>query len=117
MSVHKVTGKIIVAFFAAHVLLYSNNFVQMGIFWKTIWLPKFVVAVISAGIFLAIGITSIGSFRRSKYWWFYRVHVVGSVAILPLLYFHVSTIRLYLFESAIVVIANALFRSIITRSN
>lgn len=111
LALHKVTGKIIIAFFAAHVTLYSSAFVQMGLFWSSITQLKFAVAVISAGIFSVLGFTSAGFFRRSRYWWFYRVHVVGSVVILPLLWFHVSHIRTYLYQSGAVVVANTLFRS------
>ena len=112
LALHKVTGKIIIAFFAAHVTLYSSAFVQMGLFWSSVTQFKIIVAVISASILFVLGATSAGFFRRSNYWWFYRVHVVGSVVILPLLFFHVSHIRLYLYESGAVVLANALLRTL-----
>jgi hypothetical protein len=68
------------------------------------------VALISAGILCTLGITSTGFFRRRHYRRFYRVHVVGSVIILPLLFFHVEHLRIYLLESAIVVMMNAVLR-------
>lgn len=110
MSLHRVTGKIIIAFFAVHISLYSNFFVQMGMFWESVRLSKIVVAIISAGILFTIGITSAGFFRRMHHWWFYKIHVIGSAIILPLLFFHVKYIRTYLFESAIVLVLNAVLR-------
>ncbi|PVI07514.1 hypothetical protein DM02DRAFT_609027 [Periconia macrospinosa] len=110
MALHKVTGKIIIGFFAAHVVLYGSRFVQMGIFFRLVQQLNIAVGVISAAVFLTIGITSTAFFRRRKYWWFYRVHVVGSAIVLPLLFFHVRHIRVYLFESAVVVALNAALR-------
>lgn len=112
MSLHKVTGKIVIAFFALHISLYSIFFVQFGIFWNTIQQSYIVVALTSAGILFVLGITSIQFFRRRYYWWFYKLHVVGSAVVLPLLFFHVNPIRIYLFESAAVLVTNALLRMI-----
>ncbi|OKL58379.1 hypothetical protein UA08_06067 [Talaromyces atroroseus] len=111
MSLHKVTGKIIIAFFAVHMSLYSICFVQMGIFWKSVQQPNIVVALISAGILFIIGSTATQFFRRRYYSWFYMLHVIGSTLVLPLLFFHVNHIRIYLFESAAVLIINAVLRS------
>jgi hypothetical protein len=110
ISLHKVTGKIIIAFFAVHISLYSIFFVQMNMFWQIIRHSNIVIAIISAGVLCTIGITSTGFFRHRNYWWFYKIHVIGSVVILPLLFFHVIHIRIYLFESAIVIIMNAVLR-------
>ncbi|KAF2648013.1 hypothetical protein K491DRAFT_699250 [Lophiostoma macrostomum CBS 122681] len=107
MSLHQVTGRIILSFFAAHVVLYSYAFVQMSIFWQSVRNPKITVGLISAGILFVLGVTSTGLFRRRQYRWFYRVHVTGSSIILVLLFFHVEHIRIYLLESAVVVITNA----------
>ncbi|KAF2499676.1 hypothetical protein BU16DRAFT_480549 [Lophium mytilinum] len=110
MSVHKVTGKIIIAFFAIHISLYSIFFVQIDMFWTSIRHSNIVVALISAAILFTLGVTSTGLFRRRDYWWFYKIHLIGSVLILPLLFFHVNHIRIYLFESAIVLVMNAVLR-------
>ncbi len=110
MSLHKVTGKIIIAFLAIHISLYSSFFMQMGMFWEIIYYPNIVVAIISTGILFIIGITATGVFRYRYYWWFYRIHVIGSALVLPLLFFHVKYIRIYLFESAAVLIINAFLR-------
>ena len=115
LSVHRVTGKIIIAFFAVHISFYSIFFVQMDMFWETIRHLNIVVAIISAGILFTLGITSTAFFRRRHYWWFYKIHVIGSVTILPLLFFHVKHIRTYLFESAIVLIMNAVLRMFSSR--
>lgn len=109
---HKATGKIIILFFALHALSCGNAFLQMNMFWKAALQPKFLVALLSIGIFFALGITSSGAFRRRSYSWFYKVHVVGSAMLLLLLFFHVSSIRPYLLESAAVFALNVVLRTL-----
>ena len=93
---------------ALHAILYSSIFVRMDIFGKSIQKPKIAVALIGVTIFGTIGITSTKSFRRRAYSWFYKVHLIGSVVVLPLLFFHVEHIRIYVLESAAFVGLNAL---------
>lgn len=116
MALHKVTGKIILAFFGLHVSFYFYFFAQAGILWTAIQNTYIVVALISAGILSVLGFTSMQSFRRKNYAWFYRVHVVGSAVVLPLLYFHVVAIRAYLIESGAVLLANAAYRILGSRA-
>lgn len=115
MSLHKVTGRIIIAFFAVHISLYSILFVEMGMFWSIVRHLNIAVAMISAGILLIPGITATGFFRRRNHWWFYRLHVTGSAVILPLLFFHIKHIRVYLVESAMVLVMNAVLRTLGSR--
>jgi hypothetical protein len=110
LSLHLVTGRIIILFVTLHAILYSNIFMRMNIFGKSIRQPNIAVALISVTIFGTIGITSIRSFRRRAYSWFYKVHFIGSALVLPLLFFHVRHIRIYVLESAAVVGLNALLR-------
>jgi DMSO/TMAO reductase YedYZ heme-binding membrane subunit len=110
MSIHQVTGRIILMFIAAHVLLYSICFARMNIFWQSVRQPKILVGLISAGILCTLGITSTPFFRRRHYRWFYKVHVTGSIVILPLLFLHVEHLRIYLLESEVVVVMNVVLR-------
>jgi hypothetical protein len=110
ISWHKVTGRIIITFLALHVFYFSSILVQMNMFWTSAQQPHIAVALISASIFVVVGISSTGLFRRWKYVWFYKIHVVGSAIVLPLLFFHVSHIRVYIFESAAVVAINFVLR-------
>jgi hypothetical protein len=110
MSLHKVTRKVIVTFFAIHASFYDIFFVQMDIFWETIPHSNTVVSIISTSILFTIVITASESFRRRYYWLFYKLHIIGSAIVLPLLFFHVNHIRIYLLESAAVLIMTAVFR-------
>ena len=116
MSLHEVTGKIIIAFFAVHISFHSVFFLKMGIFWESIQHLNIVVAMISAGILFLLGVTATRFFRRRHHWWFYKIHVMGSALVLPLLFFHVNHIRIYLFESAVILIMNAVLRTFSSRN-
>jgi hypothetical protein len=111
-SLHLICGRTIIIFATIHAILYSNVFMQMNMLGKSIQQPKIAVAVISLGVFGAIGVTSIRVFRRKAYIWFYRVHFVGSAMVLPLLFFHALHIRIYILECAVVLALNALLRAL-----
>jgi len=98
-----------------HLLFYSMCFVRMGILWERIRHSNIVVAITSAGIIFAIVITSAGFFRRRYHWWFRKTHAVGSLLILPLLFFHISHVRIYIYESAIILLMNTIVRMVSSR--
>jgi DMSO/TMAO reductase YedYZ heme-binding membrane subunit len=110
MTLHKVTGRIILGFFALHVVFYVGFLVQMDLWSTFARQPKIAVGLASAVIFLLMGVTSMQWVRRRWYAVFYNVHVAGSVGVLGLLWFHVEAIRLYLVESAVVVVVRAVVR-------
>jgi hypothetical protein len=110
LSLHLVTGRIIILFVTLHAVLYGSILMRMNIFGKSIRQPNIAVALISVAIFGVIGITSIRSFRSRDYSRFYKVHLIGSATVLPLLFFHVHHIRIYILESGAVVVLNALLR-------
>lgn len=110
LSFHSVTGKIIILFLSLHAALYSSILIRMNIFSKSIQQSKITVALFSVALLGTIGITSIRSFRCRAYPWFYMIHLIGSTIILPPLYFHVSHIRIYILESAAIIVVNALLR-------
>lgn len=110
LSIHLVTGRIIILLVTLHAILYSSVLLRMGIFQQSARQPNISVALVSVAIFGVIGITSVRSFRRRAYSWFYKVHIVGSVIVLPLLFFHVRHVRIYILECAAVVGLHALLR-------
>ena len=110
LSVHLITGRVIILFVTLHAVLYSTILMRLGIFGTSIQQPNIAVALFSVAILGMIGITSIKSFRRRAYSSFYKVHIIGSALILLLLFFHVKHIRIYVLESAAVVGLNALLR-------
>ncbi len=110
LLLHQVLGPLILLFLTAHISLYTLLFIQLGIFWNSIRQTKIVVGVLSAVMFLAVGVSSMGWFRRRWYTWWWWIHALGSGAVLGLLLWHLRFVRVYLFESTVVVGLNGLMR-------
>lgn len=71
---------------------------------------KIIVAILSLAILGITAVTSLRRFRRQVYSVLWIIHFVGSIAILPLLYFHVRHTRIYMLECAVLVGLNAIVR-------
>ena len=110
LPLHFVTGRLLISSVAVHGVLYTSLFYQLGFFWASIKQTKVIVALISMSLFVAIAVTAQRDVRRKARAVFWYTHLAASTAILPLMFFHVVHIRLYLYESAAVVALNALAR-------
>lgn len=99
---HRLLGRAITALMASHALLYLNFYIQKGILGKRIRdrdVQLGVLAVTIAGILFA---TSCPWLRQRKYRIFFYLHVGLSASLIPVLYFHVSHIRIYIVESLLI---------------
>jgi predicted ferric reductase len=90
--------------------LYFNFYVQNSL--VAMKLKEFYVlcGIVGVVAFAAIGTTALAPLRRRSYRVFYVVHVVLATALVPVLFFHVHHIRIYLYETAAIYAVNALFR-------
>lgn len=111
MALHKTGGRIIIFFFGLHSLGYSGVFIQSHMFGTIARQPQMMVAIMSAAIFLIIGATTISAFRLRRYSLFHRIHYVGSIIAIVLLFFHNSYIRMYLVESLVVLFLKYIVRT------
>lgn len=59
---------------------------------------------------LALDGTALAPVRKWSYRVFYATHVVSAIALLPILFFHVSHIRIYLYETAAVYLLGSFLR-------
>lgn len=99
---HRSLGRLIVLFFACHASLYLNFYVQMGLLMKRIQDRDVILglcAVTSAGILFTSALARI---RDYSYRLFFYLHVALSIVLLPILYFHVIYLRVYILEAAAV---------------
>ncbi|KAL9029948.1 MAG: hypothetical protein Q9196_001876 [Gyalolechia fulgens] len=62
--------------------------------------------------FLILGTTALASVRKKNYFLFFTLHVTTSISILPILYFHVSHLRLYILESAAIYVLLIIQRNV-----
>ncbi|SMR50947.1 unnamed protein product [Zymoseptoria tritici ST99CH_1E4] len=108
LDIHQTLGRLIAIFMYAHAALYLNFYIQSSILISKLTQFYIVCGVLGVLSFTAINITSMTIFRTYSYKSFYTIHVICASALLPLLYFHVHHIRVYLYETlAIYLFSNA----------
>lgn len=107
---HQILGRIVTLLVGIHAALYFNFYVQNNL--MAMKLKEFYVLCGIFGViaFAAIGTTALAPLRRRSYRVFYVVHVVLAIALVPVLFFHVHHIRIYLYETAAIYAVNALVR-------
>lgn len=107
---HQLLGRIVTLLVVVHAALYLNFYVQSNLLESK--LKEFYVLCGIFGVlaFVAIGTTALAPLRRLNYRLFYIVHVVLAVALVPVLFFHVHHIRIYLYETATIYALNNLLR-------
>jgi predicted ferric reductase len=109
-SVHRVSGRIILVILSLHANFYLNFFVQASVFQKRIKDTDVILGLTAFLSLSLLGVTSLASFRQRSYRWFYTVHVIASTAAIPILFFHVSHLRIYIFECFLIQFFNIAFR-------
>ncbi|KAF2875434.1 ferric reductase like transmembrane component-domain-containing protein [Massariosphaeria phaeospora] len=108
---HQILGRIVFFLFALHAALYLNLFVLFGVLAKRIKDLDVIWGVISIIMFCAISTTALGLIRRWNYRVFYTSHVVIANLVVITLFFHVSHIRLYLYQVVAVIALHLVFRT------
>lgn len=97
---HRLLGRILIAFFTLHGLLYLNIFVQFSVLLKRLRSPIVLLGLGALFAMLLLNTTALSRLRTWSYRLFIGSHIILSMAILPLLYFHVPHSRLYVLETA-----------------
>ncbi|KAL9592916.1 MAG: hypothetical protein Q9179_006252 [Wetmoreana sp. 5 TL-2023] len=109
---HRALGRILLLFFSLHASFYLNFYVQKGLLLKRIQDQDVILGLLAIASFLILGITALARIREKKYFLFFTIHVLTSICVLPILYFHVSHIRPYILESALIYLLLILQRNI-----
>ncbi|MCJ1384650.1 hypothetical protein MMC17_007768 [Xylographa soralifera] len=97
---HRVFGYVLMSLFVAHATLYLNFYIQMGFLTKRIKDIDVQLGLAAVISFTIIGTSAISYIRHYSYRIFYTLHIALSFAILPILYFHVRYLRIYILETA-----------------
>ncbi|KAL9100502.1 MAG: hypothetical protein Q9163_004125 [Psora crenata] len=97
---HRLLGRIIVFFFACHAILYLNFYVQKGLLSKRIRDWDVFLGLCAFGIAWLLFTTTLARIRNYNYRIFFYTHVVLSASLLPILFLHVSHLRIYVLEAA-----------------
>ena len=99
---HRMLGRIIVLLMACHATLYLNFYIQKGLLLKRIQDWDVILglsAITSATLLFTAALSKI---RNLSYRLFFYSHVALSILLLPILYLHVSHLRIYILETVAV---------------
>ena len=97
---HRLLGRTIVFFFACHASLYLNFYVQKGLLSKRIRDWDVILGITAISSALLLFTTALSTIRNYSYRVFFYLHVILSISLLPILFLHVSHLRLYILEAA-----------------
>ena len=97
---HRLLGRTLIAFFAVHAAMYLNFYIQLNLLRKRIQDRDVILGLMAITTFMVIGTTALAKIRDWSYRLFFYLHVILSMSLLPILFFHVSHIRIYIIESA-----------------
>ena len=107
---HQALGRIVTLLVFLHAAFYLNFYVQSNILGNKLKEAYVLCGIAGTIAFAAIGTTALSPVRRWSYRVFYIVHVVLALALLPVLFFHVHHIRIYLYETAAIYAMGSLTR-------
>lgn len=93
-----------------------NFYVQANLVTSKLKEGYVICGILGIIAFTVVGTTALAPVRRASYRVFYVTHVALATALLPLLWFHVSHIRIYLFETAMVYALNVVLRSVSSKT-
>lgn len=79
--------------------MYLNFYIQKDLFLKRIRDWDVILGLTAISIALLIGTSALAKIRTWNYRLFFYLHVVLSISLLPVLYLHVSHLRLYILEA------------------
>ena len=99
---HRALGRVIVLLLACHASLYLNFYVQKGLLLKRMKDRDVILGLIAITSAVTIITSALARIRVYNYRLFLALHVLFSVLLLPVLYFHVSHIRIYILETVAV---------------
>ncbi|KAL8714255.1 MAG: hypothetical protein Q9220_001984 [cf. Caloplaca sp. 1 TL-2023] len=99
---HRALGRILILFFSLHASFYLNFYIQKSLLSTRIRDRDVILGLSAITSFLILGTTALAKIRTRNYFLFFVIHVTLSLSVLPILYFHVSHLRIYILESAVV---------------
>ncbi|KAF2773771.1 hypothetical protein EJ03DRAFT_264096 [Teratosphaeria nubilosa] len=116
ISLHQLLGRSITLLFYLHVAFYLNFYILSNLLAQKITEWYIICGIIATVAFTAVGTTALAPLKRWNYRAFFITHVSLATLILPLLYFHVRHIRIYIYETAAIYAVHAVLRFFSTKT-
>ena len=113
---HQGLGRVVTLLFYLHAGFYLNFFVRAHVLAKRIRDWDVVLGLVATVAFTVVGTTALAWVRKRNYRLFYRVHVALASLLLPVLYFHVHHIRLYIWQTLAVYVLHFVTRVLSEKS-
>jgi hypothetical protein len=101
-AAHQILGRVSTILFYLHAGFYLNFFIRAHVLAKRIKDWDVILGIVGTIAFTAVGTTALSWVRRLSYRVFYTTHVTLASILLPVLYFHVHHIRIYIIQTLIV---------------
>jgi len=115
-SSHQILGRIVTLLLFLHAAFYINLYVTVGVLRSKVVQTHIVCGILGLIAFAAVGTTALAPVRKWSYRVFYITHVTLATLVLPLLFFHVSHTRIYLYETAAIYAVNVVTRSLASKT-
>ncbi|XMA14099.1 hypothetical protein WAI453_006890 [Rhynchosporium graminicola] len=96
---HRMTGRIIYCLLLCHAAWYMNFFVQIGVVQKRLADLVVIIGVLGFAMLTLLVTTSLEVVRRWSYRAFFVCHLIIGVTLMPLLFFHAKSLRIYVIEA------------------
>ncbi|KAH0404722.1 hypothetical protein KCU89_g842, partial [Aureobasidium melanogenum] len=109
-AAHQVLGRVSTILFYLHAGFYLNFFIQAHVLAKRIKDWDVILGLVGTIAFTAVGTTALSALRKLSYRVFYTTHVTLASMLLPVLYFHVHHIRIYIIETVVVYVVHLALR-------
>jgi hypothetical protein len=103
-------GRIVTLLFYLHAVFYVNFYIMQKLLGTKLTQFYIWCGIFGVLAFTAVGTTALEPLRRRNYRVFFIVHAGLATAVLPVLFFHVTHIRIYLYETAVVYVLHAVLR-------
>ena len=114
---HQIMGRIIQILLTLHACFYLNFYILNNLLGKRIQDRDVIIGLTSIIIFTIVATSALSFLRKWNYRVFYMTHITFATAFLPLMYFHVSHIRPFIWEAVAVYAVHILLRLFNTRTH
>lgn len=114
---HQLLGRIITILLYLHAALYLNFYILNGLVGDKLQQFYIICGIVGVIAFTAIGTTALSPIRHWSYRVFYLTHITLATLLLPILFLHVTHIRIYIYETAALYALNALLRTLATATH
>lgn len=111
---HRMSGRIIYGFLMLHGAFYLNFFIQSSILLKRLRNVDVILGLLALSLLTILMSTAVRVVRRWSYRIFFICHLIIGVLLLPVIFFHVTHLRIYVSECLAIFVLDLVARKLDT---